>query len=99
MAIVNKEIDIVKLKSQNIYSYRAIDIQTLIGNISGYIGLCLGYSLLQIPRLVRSIAKKILKRYQFQWNKEEKEIKQEVKTRIYSARIVMNGNEITIQMN
>ena len=26
-----------------------MDIQTLIGHISGYIGLCLGYSLLQIP--------------------------------------------------
>ena len=32
--------------------YRAFDVQALVGNISGYIGLCLGYSLLQIPELV-----------------------------------------------
>ena len=32
--------------------YRAFDVQALVGNISGYIGLCLGYSLLQIPQLV-----------------------------------------------
>ena len=29
--------------------FRAIDINGLIGNIGGYIGLCLGYSILQIP--------------------------------------------------
>ena len=29
--------------------FRAIDIQVLIGNVGGYIGLCLGYSFLQIP--------------------------------------------------
>ena len=28
---------------------RAIDIQSLVGNIGGYIGLCLGYCFLQIP--------------------------------------------------
>ena len=32
--------------------FRAFDVQALVGNISGYIGLCLGYSLLQIPELV-----------------------------------------------
>ena len=31
---------------------RAIDINGLIGNIGGYIGLCLGYSILQIPEFV-----------------------------------------------
>ena len=31
---------------------RAIDIQVLIGNAGGYIGLVLGYSLLQIPDFI-----------------------------------------------
>ena len=31
---------------------RAIDMNGLIGNIGGYIGLCLGYSILQIPEFV-----------------------------------------------
>ena len=31
---------------------RAIDFQALVGNIGGYIGLLLGYSLLQIPDLI-----------------------------------------------
>ena len=41
-----------------IFYCRAIDIPTLIGNIGGYIGLCLGYSLLQIPELVVFLVKK-----------------------------------------
>ena len=39
--------------------YRAIDIQNLVGNVGGYIGLCLGYSMLQIPDLVLLIATSI----------------------------------------
>ena len=31
---------------------RAIDFQALVGNIGGYIGLLLGYSLLQIPEFI-----------------------------------------------
>ena len=36
-----------------IYISRAIDLQELIGNIGGYIGLLLGYSILQIPDFLR----------------------------------------------
>ena len=32
--------------------FRAIDIQGLIGNVGGYIGLLLGYSFLQIPNFI-----------------------------------------------
>ena len=32
--------------------FRAIDIQGLIGNVGGYIGLFLGYSFLQIPDFI-----------------------------------------------
>lgn len=38
-----------------IYVYRSIDSHTLIGNIGGYIGLCLGYNFLQIPALITII--------------------------------------------
>ena len=38
---------------------RAIDIQALVGNVGGYIGLCLGYSILQIPDLVLLILYKV----------------------------------------
>ena len=31
------------------FHFREVDFQALIGNIGGYIGLCLGYSLLQVP--------------------------------------------------
>ena len=34
------------------FCFRAIDIQGLIGNVGGYIGLCLGYSLLQLPDFI-----------------------------------------------
>ena len=44
------------------FLHRAIDIQALIGNIGGYIGLCLGYSILQIPGFVLMIVSKIRKR-------------------------------------
>ena len=34
------------------FLFRAIDINGLIGNIGGYIGLCLRYSILQIPEFI-----------------------------------------------
>ena len=40
--------------------YRAIDVNSLIGNIGGYIGLCLGYSLLQVPLFIKKIVTKSL---------------------------------------
>ena len=43
------------------YIYRAIDIQALIGTIGGYIGLFLGYSVLQIPNAIIFLIKKIRK--------------------------------------
>ena len=32
--------------------YRAIGIEQLVGSIGGYIGLCLGFSIAQIPELI-----------------------------------------------
>ena len=34
---------------------RSFDSQTLIGNIGGYIGLCLGYTILQIPSFIHTL--------------------------------------------
>ena len=46
---------------ENIYffSYRAIDVQALIGIIGGYIGLFLGYSAMQIPFAIIFVIEKI----------------------------------------
>ena len=41
---------------------------SLIGNIGGYIGLCLGYSFLQIPDFILYVVEK-LKRYYFRMTK------------------------------
>ena len=43
--------------------HRAISPQTLIGNVGGYIGMCLGYSLLQFPNFLLLITDKIKKWY------------------------------------
>ena len=39
----------------DIHFHRSIDVHALIGNIGGYIGLCLGYNLLQVPALLSII--------------------------------------------
>ena len=35
--------------------FREIDMQALIGNVGGYIGLCLGYTILQIPEYLQAV--------------------------------------------
>ena len=52
---------------QEITQSRAIDVQALVGHIGGYIGLCLGYSFLQIPNFVRKIIHQMKKLY---WNRK-----------------------------
>ena len=42
---------------------RAIDIQGLVGNIGGYVGLLLGYSILQIPEMIVVIARQLKRWY------------------------------------
>ena len=42
--------------------YRSIDSHALIGNIGGYVGLCLGYNFLQVPALI-TIVLKMFKEY------------------------------------
>ena len=38
-----------------VIDFRAIDWLSLVGNIGGYVGMCLGYSLLQLPNLLRQL--------------------------------------------
>ena len=40
-------------------SNREINGQALVGNIGGYLGLFLGYSILQLPGMIEIVAKKI----------------------------------------
>ena len=37
---------------------KSIDWQALVGNVGGYVGLCLGYALLQIPSFIRGLFEK-----------------------------------------
>ena len=34
---------------------KAIDWQELVGHVGGYVGLCLGYALLQIPSFLKAL--------------------------------------------
>ena len=43
--------------------YRAIDINSLIGNSGGYVGLLLGVSILQVPSLLLQVVKKVKQVY------------------------------------
>ena len=40
---------------------RAIDAHSLIGNMGGYVGLLLGFSILQVPGFVAKVFEKIRK--------------------------------------
>ena len=51
---------ICKIKGYQFQFYlRAIDIQALIGTVGGYLGLFLGYSMLQIPIMMTLLIKRI----------------------------------------
>ena len=43
---------------KDIHSVRAFNIETMIGNGGGYLGLCLGYSFLQLPNFIFELSKK-----------------------------------------
>ena len=48
----------VDMKFREIVSVRSFDVQSLFGNIGGYVGIFIGYALLQVPEaLVRFIKK------------------------------------------
>ena len=41
-----------------IWNFRALDVNTLIGNIGGYVGLLIGVSISDFPILVQQISQK-----------------------------------------
>ena len=47
----------------DIHFHRSIDVHSLIGNIGGYIGLCLGYNLLQVPALLSIILRTLKNKF------------------------------------
>ena len=57
MIIISQTLNKMYVISYMIYIYRSIDSHTLIGNIGGYIGLCLGYNFLQVPALIAIVSK------------------------------------------
>ena len=36
----------------SIFTHREVDWLSLVGNIGGYVGICLGYCLLQLPEFI-----------------------------------------------
>ena len=44
---------------KEIHLVRSLDLETMVGNGGGYIGLCLGYSFLQLPSFIHEMSKKI----------------------------------------
>ena len=60
--LIKREYYLICRISSNII-IRAIDIQSLIGTIGGYIGLFLGYSILQIPNIMTVLMKRANKWY------------------------------------
>ena len=57
-----------------LFIYRSINWLSLVGNIGGFIGICLGYCLLQLPDFICKIARPAVKHF-----KSEKEIGKKTK--------------------
>ena len=60
---------------KNIVLVRAFDIQTLIGNAGGYIGLFLGHTLLQLPGFIYFLWKKLKRLFKSENRNGQKEHK------------------------
>ena len=43
--------------NQDIVHFRDLDAHALIGNLGGYVGLLLGFSILQLPNILRNLFK------------------------------------------
>ena len=41
--------------------FRSLDINTLIGNVGGYIGLLIGFSICDVPILLQRFSKELMK--------------------------------------
>ena len=72
----------VKIVTQS----QAVDVHSLIGNIGGYVGLCLGYNFLQIPALI-TIVSRIFKKY-FKSGEDTADIKSASKWHVATDRYI-----------
>ena len=75
-------------------SYRAIGIEQLVGSIGGYVGLCLGFSIAQIPELIICMVIFTKKEYQKISDKTNRILTTEV--RVVMENTSSKGNEIPI---
>ena len=48
------------LDYKEITMLRELSIQSLLGNVGGYVGICVGYSILHIPNLINAIYSKAI---------------------------------------
>ena len=75
--------------------HRAINEQTLVGNIGGYLGLFLGYSILQLPNMIQILSMVIIDRYrQFKsGNRRNEDIAYQIHVREKSNNFKNRENE------
>ena len=52
---------------------RAMNLEALIGNILGYVGLCLGFDLLKVPTFLENQMKKLMS-YSKSMNKKQNRV-------------------------
>ena len=74
--------------------YRAIGIEQLVGSIGGYVGLCLGFSIAQIPELIICMVVFTKKEYQKVSDKTNRILTTGV--RVVMENTSPKGNEIPI---
>ena len=48
------------MKITQSFTFRAINWLSLVGNIGGYVGICLGYSLLQLPNVIHQAVDRVV---------------------------------------
>ena len=79
--------------------YRAIGIEQLVGSIGGYVGLCLGFSIAQIPELIICMVIFTKKEYQKVIDKRNTILTAGVRVVVENTSSNDNETPITKQVN
>ena len=77
--------------------YRAIGIEQLVGSIGGYVGLCLGFSIAQIPELIICMMIFTKKEYQKVMDKTNRILTTEISVVVKNTSQKDNETPITKQ--
>ena len=77
--------------------YRAIGIEQLVGSIGGYVGLCLGFSIAQIPELIICMVIFTKKEYQKVMDKTNRILTTEISVVVKNTSQKDNETPITKQ--